>query len=118
MEDDIFSTTNVSLLEEVESPRRLVSSPVPFIKKKNDILEDSSGSQKSDILQSSNSSEQWNVIEAPPETLAKSTNLPMPLKHKENVKEKNKKKKDKTIKTINRNFFFILDCRHFKKGKL
>ncbi|KAI9269899.1 microtubule associated-domain-containing protein [Sporodiniella umbellata] len=84
MEDDLFSTTNVSLLEEVQSPRQLVSSPVPFLKKKNENLENSS--QKSDILQSSsNSSEQWNVVEAPHETLTKSANPTMPLKHQENT---------------------------------
>ncbi|KAG0917667.1 hypothetical protein G6F33_001263 [Rhizopus arrhizus] len=98
MEDDIFSTTNVSLLDEMESPRQ--TEIVPSSYTKNSMLDSNSHkSNKNDINHinnsgSSNSSEQWNVVEAPLESLAevvhkekttKSASFSVPLKHQENT---------------------------------
>lgn len=107
MEDDIFSTTNVSLLDEMESPRQ--TEIVPSSYTKNSMLDSNSHkSNKNDINHinnsgSSNSSEQWNVVEAPLESLAevvhkekttKSASFSVPLKHQENVTQRHTNRKD------------------------
>lgn len=92
MEDDIFSTTNVSLIEEFDSARQITSSPVSFSKNnKNNSSSTSSKSSKNN--NSSNSSEQWNVVETPFEDSVElankekptKSNFSVPLKHQENV---------------------------------
>ncbi|CEG69845.1 hypothetical protein RMATCC62417_05845 [Rhizopus microsporus] len=93
MEDDLFSTTNVSLLDDIVPFRPLTSSPVSLKHVHNSSSSTTSSSNHYNHGSSSSSSEQWNVVDTPLEGSTefirdksiKPTQFSMPLKHQENT---------------------------------